>query len=153
MPPQLSAPGMPRSIIAKLLLLFLGVSRLGLGLGSDARGAGQLVLGPSSDVPGAKLLLHTADTAILAALKEYSDPVTAYISIFPNAIAELTEPRLLQVSGQVEPQWMTEGDKMRLRRLGKKFMDMTNHHAFYAQQAYTLRAAEPRGFNCQTLSG
>jgi leucyl aminopeptidase len=33
---------------------------------------------------------------------------------------------------------MTEGDKLRLRRQGKKFVDITDHEEFYAKQVDTL---------------
>jgi leucyl aminopeptidase len=44
----------------------------------------------------------------------------------------------LHVVGEQKPEWMTEGDKLRLRRRGKKFVDITDHEEFYAQQAGIL---------------
>jgi leucyl aminopeptidase len=44
----------------------------------------------------------------------------------------------LNVFGDQKPKWMTEGDKLRLRRHGKKFVDITDHREFYDQQVDTL---------------
>lgn len=74
------------------------------------------------------------DQAILAALAEHPDPVDALVSLSPDRAAELAEPRLLHVFGEPQPEWLTEGDKLRLRRRGKRFMDITDHQDFYAQQ-------------------
>ncbi|KAH7921874.1 Zn-dependent exopeptidase [Leucogyrophana mollusca] len=52
----------------------------------------------------------------------------------PGNAAELDEPRLLQVFGQ-EAKWMTEGDKLRLRSQGLKFMDLTGYEDLKAQGA------------------
>ena len=38
---------------------------------------------------------------------------------------------------------MTEGDKLRLRQRGKKFMDITEHQDFYAEQAMASFAGDP----------
>ncbi|KAH7909279.1 Zn-dependent exopeptidase [Hygrophoropsis aurantiaca] len=46
--------------------------------------------------------------------------------IDPASATELDEPRLLQVFGE-EAQWMTEGDKLRLRKQGLKFADLTGY--------------------------
>ncbi|KAH8804604.1 peptidase family M28 [Xylogone sp. PMI_703] len=102
-------------------------------------------LGIASHIPGEQVVFtphtkdsslavdHVVDTAILAALDMYADPVDALVSVQPERAAELAEPRLLHVSGERQPEWMTEGDKLRLRRRGKKFMDITDHQDFYAQ--------------------
>ncbi|KAH7106739.1 Zn-dependent exopeptidase [Auriculariales sp. MPI-PUGE-AT-0066] len=39
----------------------------------------------------------------------------------------LDEKRLVDVFGESAPRWMTEGDKLRLKRLGTAFMDITDH--------------------------
>lgn len=63
--------------------------------------------------------------SILYALDKYQDdPVAAMLSLKPELADQLAEPRLLEVAGE-EPVWMTEGDKMRLRREGKFFIDVT----------------------------
>jgi len=91
---------------------------------------GQVILVPSP-VPAS---VHTVDEAIVAALRTYADPVDALLSLQPESAAFLAEPRLLHIFGQEKPKWLTEGDKLRLRRAGKKFMDITDHEDFYSQQ-------------------
>ncbi len=81
---------------------------------------------------------YPVDNDILLALKTHSDPVAALLSLRPETAAELAQPRLLHVSGEKIAEWMTEGDKMRLRRDGKKFVDVTDHEDFYAQQVNAL---------------
>ncbi|PYH97635.1 Zn-dependent exopeptidase [Aspergillus ellipticus CBS 707.79] len=56
----------------------------------------------------------------------------------PDSAALLAQPRLLHVRGEPKPEWMTEGDKLRLRRSGKKFMDITEHEEFYADPVHAL---------------
>ena len=86
---------------------------------------------------------HIPDIAIVqAALDAHSDPVDAYLAIHPEAVDELSEPRLLRVAG--EEKWMTEGDKMRLRREGLKFMDVTEYEEYYAQQVDAAVAGKAR---------
>lgn len=85
----------------------------------------------SDDVPTADA--HAVDHAILAALNTYPDPVDALILLRPGSAAELTQPRLIHVFGEPEPIWRTEGDKLRLRQKGKKFMDITDHQDLYSQ--------------------
>ncbi|KAH6609096.1 hypothetical protein Trco_002442 [Trichoderma cornu-damae] len=81
---------------------------------------------------------HQVDPAILAALEKYPDPVDAFISLHPEAAEQLAQPRLLHVSDEPNAQWMTEGDKLRLKRKGKKFTDITDHEAFYKEQVNAL---------------
>ncbi|KAL3421396.1 Leucine aminopeptidase 1-like protein 4 [Phlyctema vagabunda] len=83
---------------------------------------------------------HVVGQDVLAALKTHADPVDALLSIRPDLSADLAEPRLLRILGQEKPEWLTEGDKLRLRRQGKKFMDITDHENFYAQQLETSMA-------------
>lgn len=97
----------------------------------------QVLLVPSPEVQSAHTQ-HVVDKAILAALNTYSDPVAALVALQPEIAANLAEPRLLHVIGDQVPEWMTEGDKLRLRRRGKKFVDITDHRDFYALQADTL---------------
>jgi leucyl aminopeptidase len=108
----------------RLLFLLLAL-RFGLCLPSLET---QLVLTPPQEAE------YSAEEAIFAALEEHSDPVAAYVSLQPDIESELAQPRLLHVVGEQKPEWMTEGDKLRLRRRGKKFMDITDHHSFYEQQ-------------------
>lgn len=88
---------------------------------------------------------HQVDPAILAALAKYLDPVDAYVSLQPEAAEKLSQPRLLHVNGETHPQWLTEGDKLRLARKGKKFMDITEHDGFYKKQVGAL-AGKARKF-------
>lgn len=89
-------------------------------------------------------LEHFVDDAILAALEKHSDPVDALTFLQPESATELAQPRLLHVFGEPEPQWMTEGDKLRLRRRGKKFADITDHEAFYKEQVDASWAGKAR---------
>jgi bacterial leucyl aminopeptidase len=99
----------------------------------------QAVLVPSPELPIANAQAeHVVDEAILAALKTHSDPVAALVSLQPELAADLAQERLLHVVGEQKPEWMTEGDKLRLRRRGKKFVDITDHEEFYAQQVGSL---------------
>lgn len=102
---------------------------------------GAQLLGFSSAAPGNQHVLgaptpkhHSVDPVILAALDAHEDPVDALIAITPDVADQLATPRLLHVFGEKEPRWLTEGEKLRLRRNGKKFKDITNHEKFYAEQ-------------------
>jgi leucyl aminopeptidase len=110
-----------------LLLLFVSSRLLTLGAATPES---QQPLGPAHPKGPHS---HAVDPAILAALEAHPDPVDAYLSLKPEAAAELAAPRLLHVAGEEAPRWMTEGDKMRLRRERKKFTDITDHEEFYAQ--------------------
>lgn len=131
-------------MLRSILVLFLTTSQLALG--SSIRDK-QAVLAPSPEVANARAE-HVVDDAILAALKLYSDPVAALISLQPEIAVELAEKRLLHVIGDEKPEWRTEGEKLRLRKQGKKFVDITDHQDFYAQQVDTLsgKASEPPQF-------
>ena len=99
----------------------------------------QVVLGSSTEAE------RIADNdAISTALKKYPDPVAALVSLQPDSTVELAQPRLLQVFGEQKPQWMTEGDKLRLRRRGRKFMDITDHRRFDEQQVDASWAGKAR---------
>ena len=77
---------------------------------------------------------HVVDEGIIAALATHNDPVDALLTLQPETASFLAQPRLLHVVGDQVPNWMTEGDKLRLRKAGKKFVDITEHEDFYAQQ-------------------
>ncbi|KID84799.1 peptidase [Metarhizium guizhouense ARSEF 977] len=81
---------------------------------------------------------HQVDPVILDALKKHSDPVDALVSLHPEAADQLAQPRLLRVSGEPTARWMTEGDKLRLKRKGHRFIDITDHEDFYKQNVNTL---------------
>jgi leucyl aminopeptidase len=101
----------------------------------------QVVLRPSTE---AELIAN--NDAISTALKKYPDPVAALVSLQPNSAVELGQPRLLQVFGEQKPQWMTEGDKLRLRSRRRKFMDMTDNQRFYEQQIDASWVGKARKF-------
>jgi len=119
-------------------LLLSGASQLFLALCSSFRDS-QAILSPPPDQKATHTCAeHVVDPAILAALKTHSDPVDALLSLQPESAAELAQPRLLHVISEKSAKWMTEGDKLRLRRQGKKFVDITDHEEFYAKQVDTL---------------
>ncbi|WVW78073.1 hypothetical protein I302_100024 [Kwoniella bestiolae CBS 10118] len=70
---------------------------------------------------------HEVHPSIFAALDKHDDPVDALLSLKPELEDMMAERRLLRIFGEGprEGVWMTEGDKLRLRREGKKFMDLT----------------------------
>ncbi|KAG9241847.1 hypothetical protein BJ878DRAFT_205942 [Calycina marina] len=75
-------------------------------------------------------MAHAVNEVILAALKLNSDPVDALIALHPEESVTLAQPRLLHVFGEESVTWLTEGDKFRLHRNGKKIMDITDHDTF-----------------------
>lgn len=85
---------------------------------------------------------HVVHDTVLGALDSNDDPVDAMLSIHPELASDLAEPRLLHVFGQSKPEWMTEGDKMRLRRQGKKFMDITDHQGLYEDNSVSSWAGK-----------
>ena len=87
---------------------------------------------------------HRVDADVLAALEKHKDPVDAYISLFPDSAAKLAEPRLLHIAGEDKARWLTEGDKMRLRRIPAKFADVTDHYQFYDHLMEINAKPEPR---------
>lgn len=82
----------------------------------------------------AAVALHEINPKIVDAIAKYADPVDAYVAVYPEAAGEFAERRLLHVGGEETAEWMTEGDKLRLRRKGKKFRDVTDHEEFMKQQ-------------------
>ncbi|CAK7231219.1 hypothetical protein SCUCBS95973_007837 [Sporothrix curviconia] len=136
---------MPSSI-RNSLLLALGASRLGVFahdpqvvLAPPAVGApvaGDDLSSSAVDEDFSEGLLSSLPSAedVLKAVAAHDDPVAALVAVRPDLAAELAEPRLLHVFGEAAPEWMTEGDKARLHRHGKKFMDVTDHWEFYAEQ-------------------
>lgn len=131
---------MRSSLSANLLFLFLTCSEQVAGSLGD--GSQQVLIAPqegateSGNVAAAASAQfhheHAVDDEILAALKAYPDPVDALISLQPEMAAQLDESRLIHVFGEDNPRWMKEGDKLRLRQDGKKFMDITDHQELYA---------------------
>lgn len=120
-------------MLHSFLALLLIASQLALSSASQDK---QAPLGPPSEVPNAQTE-YLIDKEIIAVLETHSDPVDALIALQPEIAGNLAEARLLHVIGE-KPEWMTEGDKLRLRRQGKKFVDITDHREFYAQQVDAL---------------
>ena len=58
------------------------------------------------------------------------DPVEVMRLVDPVYAAILDEPRLIELLG-TEPVWMTEGDKLRLKKQGLSFTDLTGHEDLY----------------------
>lgn len=116
---------MQLSVSPKLLLLLLSFSQRVVS--SPAQGDQLVLASPPEDHA------HVVDNdAVWRALNEHPDPVDALVALQPELAAQLAEPRLLHVFGQQEsPVWMTEGDKLRLRRKHQKFMDITDHEDTY----------------------
>lgn len=65
-----------------------------------------------------------------------NDPVEIMRLLDPAYAATLDEPRLLEVFG-AEPVWMTEGDKLRLRKQGLSFMDLTGREDIFRSTVST----------------
>ncbi len=126
----------PSTRKSALLLLALGLA----GLGAASQDS-QVVFSHNTNTH------HKVDPAILAALKEHKDPVDAWIALHPEEADKLAEKRLLRIAGEKEPQWMTEGDKMRLRRKGRKFADITDYEEFYKQNALSTQSGKARKKN------
>jgi len=77
---------------------------------------------------------HEPHPSILSALSTFTDPVDALIALRPGLESYLSSDRLLQIfdgTPDPEPIWGTEGDKLRLRREGKGFMDVTENWELY----------------------
>ena len=70
--------------------------------------------------------IYEVHPSILGAIETYPDPVDALLSLQPELEATLSTPRLLDVAGLDAAVWMTEGDKLRLRREGRFFIDITD---------------------------
>ncbi|OHE97708.1 peptidase family M28 [Colletotrichum orchidophilum] len=124
------------SLSAKLLLL-LGSSQLVLSSSPDD----QRVLSPAAELTRddatanwgkAPVLEMKSKDAIAVALQKHADPVDALVSLQPELADTMAQPRLIHVSGEKMAEWMTEGDKLRLRRKGRKFRDITDYQELYA---------------------
>ena len=123
-------------MLRSLLILLLSICTSQLVLGSLFQGQDKQFLlqpQPSQEDSNARAG-HVVDKTILAALETHADPVAALLSLQPELAADLAQKRLLHVFGEEKPEWMTEGDKLHLRRRGKKFADITDHQDFYATQ-------------------
>jgi len=119
-----------RYALSTKLLLLLGSSQLVLGFPGD-----QVVIAQTAEehvaaaaVPGT---VWTVDSSVHAALEKHSDPVDALVSLQPEMAAKMAEARLIHVFGEKKAEWMTEGDKLRLRRKGRKFRDITDFQELY----------------------
>lgn len=142
---------MANSALIKALCLGLSVTQVSALLRVDS----QIILGSSPvldhdnhDGSDGAVSTHSVDDAILAALAAHPDPVDALVSLRPELADELAEPRLLHVAGHEAPRWMTEGDKLRLRRKGRKFKDITDYQddveASFAGSAHLPKLSHQR---------
>lgn len=136
---------MRSSVSATILLLSLSQHVV-----SAPQRAGQAVLAsPITDVTDKVVSTfpdahgeHVVDDAILAALSVHSDPVDALLFLQPELAAQLAEPRLIHIFGQSTPEWMTEGDKLRLRKAGNKFRDITDHQELYTDSLVNTQSGK-----------
>lgn len=75
--------------------------------------------------------IEVTETAIYRLLAVHNDdPVEVMRLLDPVYATTLDEPRLLEVFG-AEPVWMTEGDKLRLKKYGLSFMDLTGREDIF----------------------
>lgn len=126
-----------RASICKGRLLLLGTSLVALGTASpDAQRPLHL------HAPGSEKHHHQVDPAVLAALQNHPDPVDAFVSLHPELTDELAQPRLLHIFDEGTTKWLTEGDKLRLKRKGKKFADITDHDEFIKENRINSMAGE-----------
>ena len=92
---------------------------------------------------------HTIHPTILSALDQYpDDPLAALLLVKPGLADMMAEPRLLWLFDQEETRsgvWMTEGDKLRLRREGRRFMDLTEDQAVLGE---SFVAGKARTYPC-----
>lgn len=129
---------MLRSALLPLALL-LSAADLSLSAATDPDAQKVLASEPGSTAKAVPVRHDfTVSEAILQAVEGFADPVDAYLSLRPKAAAQMAEPRLIHVMGTEEPEWMTVGDKMRLRRRGLKFMDVTEYQDLYTTQVEAL---------------
>lgn len=132
-----------RSPLSAQVLLWLSIADRAIS--SPYKGSQQVLAPPADDKEASAThaefpteQVHVVDDAILAALDTYPDPIQALKFLQPESAAELLEPRLIDVFGSPKPVWMTEGEKLRLRRDGKKFMDITDHQDLYLEPLHSL---------------
>ena len=69
---------------------------------------------------------HIAHPAILESIDRYPDPVDALVNLEPALAGFLAAERLIHVAGADSAVWMTEGDKLRLKRENTFFVDITD---------------------------
>ncbi|KXJ90391.1 peptidase [Microdochium bolleyi] len=115
---------------------------LGLAHGSLSHQPAQNVLSSPGGSHASGPVSALSEDAIRAALVKHADPVDALIYLQPHLASELSQPRLIHVRGEKEAKWLTEGDKMRLRRKGRKFVDITDNADYYTD-VDSLLAGDP----------
>jgi len=116
--------------LTTLSVLAAGAFALDLALGSPLQ-AGSFV-NQQAVSPSSLLLQHRpehvklSDPAVLERLSSPGfDAIQLLKELEPAKAHELDEPRFLHVFGEDQGRWMTEGDKVNLRRQDKKFVDLT----------------------------
>jgi leucyl aminopeptidase len=75
----------------------------------------------------------TDESHLLSILSQHDDPVNAMISLDPASAPLLASSRLLEVMDGSGEKWLTEGDKLRLRRQGIDFIDLTGRYHLVEQ--------------------
>ena len=83
----------------------------------------QLALQAPHHLPNHSKLLDAQTIRDLAS-PEF-DVIALLKELEPEKAHELDEPRFLRIFGEEHGKWMTEGDKVVLRRMGRKFIDLT----------------------------
>ncbi|KAI8631588.1 peptidase family M28 [Xylariaceae sp. FL1651] len=134
---------MSYTLFKLLCLLGLSASRVSASLRVNS----QVVLGASTGASNPNhdsLIAYPAHDAILNALDVHPDPVDALLFLRPELADELAKSRLLHVFGDEAPRWMTEGDKLRLRRNGRKFKDITDYQHEDVDTSWAGQAHLPR---------
>jgi hypothetical protein len=121
----------------------------------SAVGVPAIALRPAQDTFVTPTSSNFADTSsgfvdlerIQAILAQQTDPVEAMLLIDPSMAKELAEQRLLQLfngkDAGGEPKWMTEGDKMGLRRQGIDWIDLTGRDSLVSPD-FDARPSEYR---------
>jgi len=116
--------------LARISILAAGASTLHLALGTPLQPGSfvnQQAISPSSWLPHHKPEhAQLVDPAILERLSSPDfDAIQLLKELEPARAHELDEPRFLHVFAEDHGRWMTEGDKINLRRQNKKFVDLT----------------------------
>ena len=91
---------------------------------------------------------HPIHPTISSSLESYiNDPVFALLSLKPELAELMDEPRLIRVFGEDDVdqgRWMTEGDKLRLKRQRKGFMDITESQHLPNPSLVTGKASQSK---------
>jgi hypothetical protein len=86
----------------------------------------------------------------LESIDRFSDPVEALSHLEPDLTDFLAQERLLHVAGAESAAWMTEGDKLRLRRDDHFFIDITDRPDATLSPGSAF-AGKARAYKCTTI--